>query len=321
MPEAGEVLVRVRACGICGSDLHFYAGELPTPMKCPGHEISGEIAAVGADVGTLVAGDRVAIEPLLRCGRCWACVVGDYQLCDHLSILGTSVDGGFADFLCVPAYAAFQLPDDLDFAVGALTEPLAVGVHGIRLADVRMGDRVVVLGAGTIGLLVILAARAAGTSEVLITARHPQQAATARALGATEVFTADDAGVDDLVQLNHERPVDAVIETVGGHADTLNDALRIVRKGGRIAVLGFFTTPPQLNPIFLILKEPRIIGSLTYGRSGPRTDFDVALDILRREAGSARALITHRFGLDDIAAAFETAADKKSGAVKVTVMP
>ena len=320
-PEAGEILVRVRACGICGSDLHCYAGAFPFLHCRPGHEISGEVTEIGTHVSGIAPGDRIAVEPVLRCGRCWACAVGDYQLCSHFRLLGTTDDGGLAEFVRVPAYTAFHLPAGLDFEVGALTEPLAVGVHGVRLGEVRIGDRVAILGAGTIGLLAILAARAAGAAEVLITARHQHQATAAQSLGASTVVPADDEGITSLVDYAADHPVDSVIETVGREANTLLDAMRIARKGGHIVVLGVFTRPPTLDPMLLMLKEPRIVGSLTYGRCGSRADFDVALDILRREADRARPLITHRFGLDAVSAAFETAADKRSGALKVTVTP
>jgi 2-desacetyl-2-hydroxyethyl bacteriochlorophyllide A dehydrogenase len=320
-PDAGEVVVKVRACGICGSDLHFYGGTFPIPHCCPGHEISGEVADVGSTVTGVTAGDRVAVEPIVRCERCWACAVGDYQLCEHFRILGTTDDGGFADFVRAPAYATFQLPAGLDFDVGALTEPLAVGVHGVRLGGLQVGDRVAVLGAGTIGLLAILAACAAGAAEVVVTARHQHQATAARALGASAVFAPDGEGMAELAQYAADRPIDLVIETVGGHADTLLDAMRLVRKGGRIVVLGLFTKPPAVDPLLLVVKEPRIVGSLTYGRTGPRADFDIALDILGNNQALARTLITHRMGLDALPEAFATAADKSSGAIKVTVLP
>jgi (R,R)-butanediol dehydrogenase/meso-butanediol dehydrogenase/diacetyl reductase/L-iditol 2-dehydrogenase len=281
--------------------------------------MSGEIVEIGAAVLTVREGDRVAIEPVLRCGGCSACVVGDYQLCGRFRILGTTDDGGFAEFVRTPAYTAFPLPAALDFELGALAEPLAVGVHGVRLGGIGTGQRVVILGAGTIGLLAILAARASGAAHVAVTARHPHQAAAARALGADVVFPADDDGTAGLLAAAAARPVDAVIETVGGGASTLTDALRVVRKGGWIVVLGVFTTPPVLEPILLTLKEPRIVGSLTYGRSGPRADFEVALEILARDPERARTLITHRFPLDAIDTAFATAADKRQRTIKVTI--
>lgn len=315
----GEAVVKVRSCGICGSDLHFFQGEFPPPRVCPGHEISGEVVEVGAG-GNVRPGDRVAIEPLVVCRECAYCRTGDYQLCVKFRLAGTTVAGGFAEYIRMPAYALFPLPAHLDFEIGALTEPLAVAVHAMRLANVRLGDRVVVLGAGTIGLLSVAAARGAGAAEVWITARHPQQRSAAEALGATRVFMGEDAaGV--LADVARQQPVDAIIETVGGTADTINQALTLVRPGGWVAVLGVFTGRPALNALLLLVKEIRLVGSLTYGRPGPRADFDVALQLLAEQPERFRRLITHRFPLDQITRAFETAADKRSGAIKVAIQP
>jgi len=316
--QRGEVVVRVRSCGICGSDLHFFCGGFPPPPVCPGHEISGEVADVGDGVVRVRAGDWVAIEPLVVCRECWACRTGDYQLCRKLRILGAMADGGFAEYVRVPAYAAFALPAAVDLEVGALTEPLAVGVHALRLAHVRLGDRVLVLGAGTIGLLSVAAAQAAGAADVWVTARHAHQAAAAQALGATRIFSGAD-GASELFEQARACPVDAVIETVGGTADTINEALQLVRRGGCVAVLGVFTSFPSLNALSLIAKEVRIVGSLTYGRLGPRADFDVALALLAAEPERFRALITHRFPLAEITRGFATAADKRLGSIKVAI--
>ncbi len=338
-PQAGEVIVKVRSCGICGSDLHFFHGGFPPPPVCPGHEISGEVVEVGADSGlrpqtsgsglpearspkpeAWSVGDRVAVEPLVVCRECWACRTGDYQLCTHFRLLGTMLDGGFAEYLRVPAYALFALPAGVDLEVGALTEPLAVAVHAARLANLRLGDRVLVLGAGTIGLLCVAAAKAAGAAEVWITARHPQQRAAAAALGATRVFSSADAA-DEVAGAARTVPIDVVMETVGGSADTINEALLLVRPAGCVAVLGVFTTWPSINALLLLAKEVRIVGSLTYGRPGPRADFDVALALLAAEPERFRALITHRFPLTEITRGFETAADKRSGSIKVAIRP
>jgi 2-desacetyl-2-hydroxyethyl bacteriochlorophyllide A dehydrogenase len=317
-PQAGEVVVRVRACGICGSDLHFFCGAFPPPSVCPGHEISGEVADIGPAVVGLRPGDRVAIEPLVVCRECWACRVGKYQLCRRLRILGVMRDGGFAEYVRVPAYALFTLPAAVDCEVGALTEPLAVAVHAVRLAGVRLGHRVLVLGAGTIGLLSVAAAKAAGATEVWITARHAHQGAAAVALGATRAFTGADAAAE-LSALAQEERIDVVVETVGGAADTLTEAVHLVGPAGCIVVLGVFTTTPSLNAVSLILKEVRIIGSQTYGRQGPRADFDVALELLAATPERFRRLITHRFPLAHIAQGFQVAADKRSGSIKVAM--
>jgi 2-desacetyl-2-hydroxyethyl bacteriochlorophyllide A dehydrogenase len=320
-PGAGEVIVRVRACGICGSDLHWFQGALPPPRVCPGHEIAGEVAACGAGVRAVREGDRVAIEPMVVCRECRYCRAGTPQRCPHMRILGMHRPGGLADMVAVPAYALFGLPTALAFELGALAEPTAVCVHAVRSGGVAIGDRVLVLGAGTIGLLAVLTARAAGASEVAITARHAHQAAMARALGATQVFTTTADGEQELATYAAERAIDTVIETVGGSADTIADAVRAVRPGGTVVVLGVFSTAPALPALLLIAKEIRIIGAMMYARPAPRADFEVALDLLERRREVVAGLITHRIALDAVQSAFTTAADKRSGAIKVTVLP
>lgn len=316
-PGAGEAVVRVRSCGICGSDLHFFHGGFPPPPVCPGHEISGEVVEVGREVERVRPGDLVAVEPLVVCRECWACRTGDYQLCESFRLVGTTLDGGFAELVRAPAYALYRLPPAVDAEVGALTEPLAVAVHAVRLGGVRLGDRVLVLGGGTIGLLSLVAARAAGAAEVWITARHAHQEQAAMRLGAHRVFSG--AAGAGLTGAAHEQPIDAVIETVGGAADTLNDAIHLVRRAGTVVVLGVFTTAPAVNALALMVKEVRLVGSLTYGRPGPRTDFDVALALLAAQPETFRQLITHRFPLAEISRGFATAADKRSGSIKVAI--
>lgn len=313
------LVVRVRNCGICGSDLHWYVGEFPPPAVCPGHEIAGEVVEVGRDVEGVSAGDSVAVEPLVVCRECPYCRTGNYQLCRRFHVLGMSRPGGLAEYVSVPAYAVYRLPPEMDCELASLTEPTAVCVHAVRLAGVAIGDRVLVLGAGSIGLLSILAARAAGAREVAVTARHAHQADMARRLGATRVFGTDSAGEQERSAWTADCPVDVVIETVGGSANTINEAIEAVRPAGTVAVLGIFTNPPPCAAVALVIKEVRMVGSLTYGRSGPRTDFDVALQLLAAEQTRARALITHRFELEAAAAAFATAADKSQGAIKVTI--
>ncbi len=317
-PAEGEVVVRVRNCGICGSDLHFFSGHFPPPPVCPGHEISGEVARIGRNVTGLREGQPVVIEPLVSCQRCNFCRSGNYQLCPQLRVLGNMADGGFADYVRVPECAVFPLPSGLDWAVAALVEPLAVAVHGLRIAPLQPGDRVAVLGAGTIGLLSVVAARHSGASEVWVSARYPHQAKAAEALGATRVFTGANANAE-LFEAADERAPDIVVETVGGRADTLEQALPLVRRGGTVVVLGVFTSMPQLNGILLVVKEVRVVGSMTYGRTVAGADFERAIDILRSEAAVLNIIVTHRFPLDDIARAFQIASDKRSGAIKVSV--
>jgi threonine dehydrogenase-like Zn-dependent dehydrogenase len=178
-----------------------------------------------------------------------------------------------------------------------------------------MGEKVLVMGSGTIGLLSVLAARAAGAGEIIATYRHEHQGQAALAAGATRALKDSETG-----GLEREG-IDIVVETVGGAAPTLSQALGIVRAGGRVSVLGVFTQPSQINALGLMLKEARIVGGITYCRPGMNSDFDVALKILEAERERARALITHRYPLDQAAEAFATASNKTSESIKVQIHP
>ena len=315
-PGPGEVLLRVRACGICGSDLHFYHGALPAMRGIPlGHEFAGEIAALGEDVQGFSEGQRVVVEPLRTCRECAYCRTGQYQLCAKRVLLGTFAPGGLAEYVTVPAYTLYPLPDDLDFDLGALVEPLAVAVHGLHLVDLTAGERVLVMGSGSIGVLAVLAARAFGAADVIATYRHEHQAKAALAVGASRAVMADEA-----MGLGKEG-VDVVVETVGGAAPTLGQALELVRPGGRISVLGLFTQTAQINALALMFKEARMAGGITYCRPGQHSDFESAIAMLRAEPDRARAIITHSFPLANAADAFATAADKSTGSLKVHVVP
>jgi 2-desacetyl-2-hydroxyethyl bacteriochlorophyllide A dehydrogenase len=307
-PAPGEVLIRVRACGVCGTDLHSYNGQLPSmPNVSPGHEFAGEVAEAAEG---FAVGQRVAIEPLTRCATCTYCLTGWYHLCPRRAAGGIQA-GGMAEYIAAPAYALYRLPDELDFELGALVEPVAVAVHGVHMVDVTMGDRVLVLGSGTIGLAAVLTARAAGAGEVIATFRHEHQGQAALAAGASRIVEAEQAA-----GLASE-DIDVVIETVGGTASTIHDALRSVRPGGRISILGVFTQPITMHPLGMMLKEVKMVAPITYCRPGPHSDFDTAIGILRADPERAGALITHRVALADTAEAFTTAADKKSGSIKV----
>jgi 2-desacetyl-2-hydroxyethyl bacteriochlorophyllide A dehydrogenase len=317
-PAPGEVLVQVRNVGVCGSDLHFYRGQFPVPPGFVlGHECAGEVAELGEGVTGWTAGDRVALELFVVCLTCAQCRSGNYHLCPARKGSGIDRPGCLREYVTLPAYGLYRLPDEIDFELGALCEPLAVAVHGLRLVDLKFGEKVGVLGAGTIGLTSIAAAKAMGASYVAATARHPHQKAMARAVGADAVFDATDTGVAQMAA--SLGGADVVVETVGGEADTLAQSLSVVGVGGRISVLGAFTKPVQIHPILFFLKEVRIFGSNCYGRPGRQSDYEIAIEIMRREADRLRPLITHRFPLERIAEAYATADDKSSGAIKVTV--
>jgi L-iditol 2-dehydrogenase len=316
-PRPGWIRIKVSAVGICGTDLHFYRGSFPSPAGLlPGHEVGGLIDALGDDV-QLPVGAAVAIEPQSYCGECYQCRTGNHNRCPKRILFGVTGRGGCAEFATVPAYAAYILPDGLPSTAGPLVEPLAVVIRGLRRGRIESGQRIVILGAGTIGLMSLLGSRIAGAGEVLVTARYTHQRRAAAALGADAVF-------DNVGALNNQlggAPVDCVIETVGGRASTLTDAVNLVRPGGVVLMLGVFDGPSQIPALDFSTKEVTMVGSNCYGRSGSQSDFGIALEILRKNLEPLNSLVTHRFGLDQVNEAFTAAADKNSGSLKVHLIP
>ena len=319
LPETrpGWVRLAVSSVGICGSDLNLlYAHGDASRGVQPGHEIAGVIDSVGDDVA-LPTGKLVAVEPLHGCGHCRYCAAGLRNLCPDNRLFGFTARGGMAEYVTVPEDTLYELPAGLPSHIAALTEPLAVCVRGLRLSRLDVQARVAILGAGSIGLLSILCAKAAGAGEVLITARHPHQQELARHLGADLVF--DSAG--SLLEAVGPDYVDVVVETVGGQADTLSESVEVARHGGRVVILGVFEGKPGLPGWEMFRKELTLIASNCYGRECHRPDFALATDLVAEHRQLLEPLITHRFKLDQVAEAFTTAADKSTQSIKVQVNP
>jgi threonine dehydrogenase-like Zn-dependent dehydrogenase len=252
------------------------------------------------------------------------CRAGRDSICPQLKILGVHESGGMADYVVAPARRLFRAPADLAPAVAALTEPVAVVLHGLRRGSFAPGQRVLVLGAGTVGLLAVLAARAFGASEVLLTARHAHQAELGRALGATRVLGEAEATPGALAKLARKTPADLVVETVGGTADTLRAAGAALAPGGMVSVLGVFLAAATIDPYPLFMKEGTLAWSNCYARAAqghPRADFDDAVALVGAERERLARLLTHSVPLADTPRGFALAGDKKAGTVKVTVLP
>ncbi len=320
-PAPGDVRVRLLACGICGSDLHFFHAGLWAPGSTPGHEMAGEIDALGDGVSGLVRGERVAIEPFRTCGQCGECLAGQPVRCRELRIYGIHCGGGMAEFVCVQAQRAFRVPADLDPRLAALAEPMAVAVHGLRRGGLRAGENVLVLGAGTVGLLTALAARALGAGEVFVSARHPHQAELASALGASRVLSEGESDERGLRELAGSHAIDLVVETVGGSADTVRLAANAIRPGGRVVVLGLFFAPVALDPMLLLLKEATFIWANCYARAPGEPDFETAIRLVDGHRSALSHVTTHAVPLDAVDRGFALASDKQAGAVKVNVIP
>ena len=259
----GDALIRIRSAGICGSDLLNYAGR-SIPEEIPGgHEEAGEIMEVGDGVDPARIGQRVAVEGAahgLACLKCWYCRTGQYFLCADLA---TDEGGSFAEYMKRGAVGCYPLPDTVSWEEGALVEPLSVAVHSVRRGEMSGGETVVVLGAGTIGLCAVAAARALGAGTVIVTARHSHQADMARRLGADVSVSPEDTELWDAVaEATDGRGADLTLESVGGRSDEiLKQAVKVTRKQGRIATMGNFHVPVTLDWMEMVLKEISIIWS------------------------------------------------------------
>jgi threonine dehydrogenase-like Zn-dependent dehydrogenase len=310
--EAGWVRIRVEACGICGSDLHFWHGQLPKPVgTAPGHELCGIVVDGPADLPDV----RYAVSPNVCCGRCEFCTTGRTNLCRRGGYgIGLGRDGGLAELVDAPLANLAPIPDGVDAVTASLTEPLAVTLRGVGLGRPSPDSAVLVLGAGTIGLCAALVARDR-CRELAITARHPHQRAVAEQLGVTVLDERD------VVAWAKEHRPDVVIESVGGTADTIDDAIRLVRRGGRVVVLGSFGSPRPIDLQTMMMKEVALLGSFCYGTGEREPEFTTAARLTGRWREELSALSTHQFPLDDVQSAFSTAEDKSTGAIKVTLVP
>jgi 2-desacetyl-2-hydroxyethyl bacteriochlorophyllide A dehydrogenase len=291
--ENADVRVRVRAAGICGSDLHLISwGPMPVTL---GHEVSGHL-----DDGT-----PVAIWPLIPCGRCDRCAAGEVTQCRQAvtQSIGIGQEGGMADEMVVAESSVVSLPAGLDVADASLVEPIACSLHALRRARLRGDERVAVVGAGMIGLAAALVARAAGC-PVDVAARHDAQRAAAERIGA---------GTDP------DGEYDVVVDAAGTET-AIKTCLDLLRPGGTLALVASYWDPVTF-PQFFSIKEPVIMGSNMHGHGEDGRDMDAAAQVLADFPEIASAMITHRFPLDDAAHAFAVAADRAAGAIKVVLEP
>jgi threonine dehydrogenase-like Zn-dependent dehydrogenase len=308
---AGWARLAVEACGICGTDLHLADGQIERPLgTVPGHEFVGTL--LDAPPGTPDV--RYAGSPMVVCGTCDHCVAGELNLCRRGGdLIGIGRDGALASWVDVPLANLVPLAPDVGPGVGVLAEPMAVAVRGVGHAQLSADDTVLVLGAGTIGVLTAAVARTR-TDLVVISARHAHQRAVAEALGLDVV---DESEVQAWGKANKPR---VVLETVGGAATTLDTAVSVVRRGGTIVILGTF--PRRDVDLFVsTLKEIRLLPSYAYAMSEGEPDFTRAAATIAELREVLPPVVTHQMPLTDVAGAFRTAADKTTGAVKVILTP
>lgn len=316
-PKPNQVVIRIISSAICGSDLHIYKGKHPSaPLPVTiGHEFSGEVISIGSEVKRVKLGDRVTVEPVIVCGKCKACRTGNYGYCENISFTYRNGDGAMAQYITIEEPYVYKLPEHLSYDAGALIEPLSVAVHAVRRADIKLGDKVLVIGAGAIGILIAALCKKDGATEVAIVDYSQKRLNMALNLGATTAINASEKDVYEVVkELTDGVGMDKTFECVGREA-TFNEAMMSLRKNGLATIIGIFENPNISIPATrFITHEIKVQGSQGYC-----WDFPVALEMSKEI--DIEKLITHRFKLEDLNQAFETCLDKNSGAIKVIIKP
>jgi L-iditol 2-dehydrogenase len=315
-PGAREVLVEIAAVGVCGSDIHYYEhGRIgPFVVRDPmvlGHESSGRVVALGPGASKHAVGDRVALEPGVPCGNCGECRAGRYNLCSDVRFFATPpIDGAFANYVTIHEDFAFALPDSVSDEAGALMEPLSVAVWACRKASVSAGDRVLVTGAGPIGLLASQTARAFGATDITVTDVNPHRLALAERTGATHTINVAESPLDD-----GGLEVDALIEC-SGHPASLKAGIAALRPAGTAVLVGMGPEEEGVVPLSLIQnRELWLTGTFRYANTYP-----TAIALAAHGRVDLEAIITRHYSLDDAEAALRAGREDPT-AVKVMVMP
>jgi L-iditol 2-dehydrogenase len=317
-PAAHEVVVTVRAAGVCGSDVHGFTGSTGRrkPGIVMGHEASGTIHAVGVDVAGYAVGERVVVQPLHRCGQCTMCRAGRGNICQNRTLIGMDTHGAYAEAVRVPQDQLYRLPDDLSFADGAWTEPLSVALHAVAITPLEPLDTVVVVGAGPIGLLTLQAAKIKGAGTVIVTDRSPHRLELAQQLGADIVVNvAEQDPVSVAQQAADGLGAHVTFEAVG-ITPTVQQALEVTRIGGNITWIGNSQRDVTLNMQQVVTRELTIRG--TYGFD---QEFSQAIELLRTKRVNVAPMTEQLAPLDAGPQIFHDLAKGTLDAVKVVLQP
>jgi len=302
-PGASDLVLRVKSCGVCGTDLHV--SSLPPGLPAGtvmGHEFAGEVVEVGRQAtGDFRVGDRVCALPYIGCGTCVHCVTGDGMLCASMQSTGLgALPGAYAEYVRVGANEALRLPESVGFREGALVEPLSVGLHAVKKARIAHGANVLVIGAGPVGLSVAVWARFFGARSVVVSERAAGRLELARQFGATDVIDANREEVGPAFEARAGGPPDVIFECVGVPG-LLQECIGLAPHRGRIVVVGVCMAPDTIVPAIAVIKEIELAFVVAYHRD----DFQLTLDMFARGRIPGAAMITDVVDLDGLPAAFE----------------
>lgn len=320
MPKPGpmDVVVKIEYCGICGSDVHYYnkgriGNYIVSGEFVLGHEVAGTVTELGSAVENLKVGDRVALEPGITCGHCEQCKEGKYNLCKDVVFFATPpVQGALQNFVKHPADMCFKLPENVSTKEGALVEPLAVGLHACKQGGVGLGDSVVILGSGCIGLVTLLSAKAMGASNVIVVDLFEKRLTFAKNLGANYVINARKENVEERIhEILGDRGADVVLETAGS-PKTIYQTPFFAKMGGTVVLVGLAVEPSlQFNMAQVMNKELTIKSVFRY-----RNLYPTAINAIADGSIDVKQIVTHEFKFDDAKHAFDTVIADAENVVK-----
>jgi L-iditol 2-dehydrogenase len=322
-PQPDEILVKVEACGICGSDVHGYDGSSGRriPPIVMGHEAAGTVVAVGSGVKDLAAGDRVTFDSTVYCGKCEFCRRGEVNLCDHRQVIGVSCAdyrraGAFAEFIAIPQRISYRLPETISFAEAAMLEAVSVALHAVKLTPALPGETALVIGAGMIGLLTLQAAVAAGYARVMIADIDETRLNMAKQIGAEEVIHASGADlIAEILRRTGNKGVDIVLEAVGRN-ETISAAIDSVRKGGTVTLIGNITPEVTLPLQKVVSRQIRMQGSCASSGEYPE-----AIELMATGKIVVKPLITAVASLEEGPSWFDRLHAREPNLMKVILTP
>jgi L-iditol 2-dehydrogenase len=324
-PDIGpdDVLVRVRACGICGSDVHGLDGSSGRrkPPLIMGHEAAGEVARTGANVRDLKPGDRVTFDSTVYCGNCWFCARGDLNLCDNRQVLGVSPGeyrrhGAFAEFVSVPRRIIYRLPGSFPYEHAALIEAVSIGVHAVSITPVKLGDTAVIVGAGMIGSVTLQAARAAGCARIIVVDVEESKLTRAKQIGATDVLNASNTEVPKAVyEMTGGRGADVAFECVG-QTEPVRNCISSVRKGGMVTLIGNIAPNIEIPLQYVVTRQIRLQGSCASNGEYPQ-----CIDLMSRGVIKVEPLISAVAPLSEGPSWFKRLYNHEPNLVKVVLRP
>ncbi|WP_247004541.1 zinc-dependent alcohol dehydrogenase [Halosolutus gelatinilyticus] len=318
-PDAGEALVKIRAVGICGSDIGLIEGEGPPwanfPIT-PGHEVCAEVVELGEGVGSVSIGDRVALHQFIYCGTCAACREGRYYQCDDISEIGFSQAGGYREYAAFPEHTLTPISDDVSDVEACQVDSAGCTLHAMKRLDIDFSDTAVVLGPGALGLFGVQLLREKGIDDVILTGTREARLDVGEDLGATRTVNVyDEDPVEAIMEHTDGRGADVLVEAAGS-GDVVDTSLKAAAKRGQIALTGVFGGPKELDPNEIVHKELSVVGGVTAANAT-----DEVIELFERGDLTVDGIVTHEFPLAEFEEAIDTVQERRDGVVKAVLRP